>query len=141
MGWDELHLRVLPDRLNDAGSTPSRPFSCFLMRWACRLDCNSDSSVNGVGSIKLAHSLSSGSSYGFNYRLPLPFRLELLTSLHLLLYFENVLVLDLSRFPSYQHCCLFNKVARSSLFMNTFIQYSGHPELIDRALQIYDMTL
>lgn len=64
LGCQELHLRVLPDRLNDAGSTPSRPFSCFLMRWACRLDCHSDSSVNGVGSIKLAHSFSSGSGSG-----------------------------------------------------------------------------
>lgn len=48
-----LALPVLPDRLNDAGSTPSRPFSCFLIWWACRLDCHSDSSVNGIGSIKL----------------------------------------------------------------------------------------
>lgn len=64
LGCQELHLRVLPDRLNDAGSTPSRPFSCFLMRWACRLDCHSDSSVNGVGSIKLAHSFSSVSGSG-----------------------------------------------------------------------------
>lgn len=77
-----LGLRVLPDRLNDAGITPSRPFSCFLIRWACRLDCHSDSSVNGVGSIKLAHRFSSGLGFKSNCNssplAPASFRLELL---------------------------------------------------------------
>lgn len=51
-----LNLFIAVSRLSLTGwTTPSRPFSCFLMWWACRLDCHSDSSVTRFGpSIALA---------------------------------------------------------------------------------------